>query len=226
MSHILRGRDRLFIREWIILMISTFKKLSLVIIGLLLTALGIKFLSLAKLVFGGTAGIASIFTYGLGHTWGFWFFIVNLPFFYISLKKLGKWFTISSLLSITAISIVRDSLDIVYLPNIPMVFSSLIAGILIGIGVTFVLNNGSSLGGIHILALYFDQTFRINRGITLFISDFLIILSAGFMVGWSRAFVSIISIVVASTIVGRYKKSPIRPMAADATASVPASQAS
>jgi uncharacterized membrane-anchored protein YitT (DUF2179 family) len=211
--------------EWYFQMVGTFKKLCIVIIGLLLTALGIKFLSIGRLVFGGTAGIASIFTYGMGHSWGFWFFIVNLPFFYISLKKLGKWFTVSSLLSITAISIVRDSLDIINLPNLPMVFSSIIAGIMIGIGVTFVLNNGSSLGGIHILALYFDQKFHINRGITIFASDFLIILSAGFMVGWLRAFVSIISIVVASTIIGRYKKSPIKPLVSDPDLSVPASEA-
>ncbi|WP_164985173.1 YitT family protein [Ammoniphilus sp. CFH 90114] len=189
------------------------KRLSLVILGLFLTSLGIKVLSISQLTFGGTAGIATIITFISESSWGFWFFIANLPFFIISLSKLGKWFTISSLLSITGISITRDLLDLLALPEINnMVLGSALAGLLIGVGVTFVLNNGSSLGGIHILALYLDERFKINRGITIFLCDLAIILSAAALVGWINALVSTISIIVASTIIGRYKKSPIKEM--------------
>lgn len=189
------------------------KRLSLVILGLILTSVGIKILSISHLTFGGTAGIASILTYMSDYSWGLWFFIVNLPFFIISLQKLGKWFTISSLLSITAISIIRDALDMIALPEMGnMIAGSFLAGTFIGVGVTLVLNNGSSLGGIHILALYLDEQFKINRGITIFICDVLIIVFAIAMVGWINGLISIISIVVASSIIGRYKKSPIKKM--------------
>jgi uncharacterized membrane-anchored protein YitT (DUF2179 family) len=80
----------------------------------------------------------------------------------------------------------------------------------IGFGVTLVLNNGSSLGGIHILALYLDQKWEINRGISIFVCDLLIIVLAGVLVGWKNALLSVFVIVVASTIIGRYKKSPIK----------------
>jgi uncharacterized membrane-anchored protein YitT (DUF2179 family) len=194
------------------LKIDIFKKLLLVTIGLVLTSVGIKILALSKLTFGGTAGIGTILSYGSQYSWGFWFFIANIPFFIISFQQLGKWFTLSSFMSISAISIIRDSLDFIILPEINIFLASILAGILIGIGITFVLNNGSSLGGIHILALFLDQKLKINRGLSIFICDSLIVLLSALMIGWGTAFISIISIFIASSIVGRYKKSPIKEM--------------
>ncbi|RBW71360.1 YitT family protein [Bacillus taeanensis] len=194
-------------------MYKLIKQLLFVFVGLVLTSLGIKILAVSHLTFGGTAGIATILTFVTEYSWGIWFFIANLPFFFISFQELGKWFSISSLLSITGISLVREIFDqFLIFPELNMIVSSIIAGTLIGIGVTFVLNNGSSLGGIHILALYMDKKFQINRGVVIFICDGLIILAAAMMVGWQRAFISIICITIASTIIGRYKKSPIKEM--------------
>lgn len=192
------------------------KKLVFVLVGLVITSLGLKILSDSLLTFGGTAGIATIFTYLTNISWGVLFFIVNLPFFIISIQHLGIWFTISSLLSITGISLLREWFDL-FIPtfDIHIGGSAIIAGLLIGLGVTFVLNNGSSLGGIHILGLYIDKKFGINRGLVLFVCDSLIILFALAMVGWFKALLSIFCIFIASTIIGRYKKSPIKEMQRD-----------
>ncbi len=195
---------------------STIKKLLFVLLGLVITSLGIKILSNSLLTFGGTAGIATILTYVTNISWGVLFFIVNLPFFFISIQELGKWFTISSLLSITGISFIREGLDL-WFPvfDINIILATVIAGLLIGFGVTFVLNNGSSLGGIHILGLYIDKKFGLNRGIVLFVCDSLIILFAVAIVGWYKGLLSIFCIFIASTIIGRYKKSPIKEMERD-----------
>ncbi|MDV2683523.1 YitT family protein [Alkalihalophilus lindianensis] len=190
-------------------MLERFRVMGLVLVGLILTSLGLRFLAMHDLTFGGTAGLATVLTYMSPWSWGVLFFLVNLPFFLISWTKLGKWFTLSSLLSITAISVIRDLLDVMPFFNVPLWLATALAGICIGIGVTLVLNNGSSLGGIHILALYIDQKWGINRGLTIFISDFLIIVFATLLVGWSQALLSVFVIFVASTIIGRYKKSPI-----------------
>jgi uncharacterized membrane-anchored protein YitT (DUF2179 family) len=190
-------------------MLERFRVMGLVLVGLILTSLGLRFLAMHDLTFGGTAGLATVLTYMSPWSWGMLFFLVNLPFFLISWTKLGKWFTLSSLLSITAISVIRDLLDVMTFFNVPLWLATALAGICIGIGVTLVLNNGSSLGGIHILALYIDQKWGINRGLTIFISDFLIIVFAALLVGWSQALLSVFVIFVASTIIGRYKKSPI-----------------
>ncbi|OIJ18950.1 hypothetical protein BKP45_14580 [Anaerobacillus alkalidiazotrophicus] len=187
------------------------KQLWIVLSGLFLTAFGIKILAQNLLTFGGTAGIATIFTYFTSFSWGLLFLFVNLPFFIISIQQLGKWFTLSSLLSIISISIIRDAFDfIVPAFQISDINATVLAGVFIGIGVTLVLNNGSSLGGIHILALYLDKKFNLNRGFTIFVCDSLIILFAVLYVGWNSAFYSIACIVIASFIIGRYKVSPIK----------------
>jgi uncharacterized membrane-anchored protein YitT (DUF2179 family) len=192
------------------------KKLVFVLLGLVITSLGIKLLADSLLTFGGTAGVATILTYVTNISWGLLFFIVNLPFFFISIQELGKWFTISSLLSITGISFLREWFDL-FIPTfeINIVIAAIIAGLLIGFGVTFVLNNGSSLGGIHILGLYIDKKFGINRGLVLFVCDSFIVLFALAMVGWFKALLSILCIFIASIIIGRYKKSPIKEMERD-----------
>jgi uncharacterized membrane-anchored protein YitT (DUF2179 family) len=186
------------------------KMVILVLLGLFLTSLGLKFLAMHELTFGGTAGLATVLTFVSSWSWGVLFFLVNLPFFLMSLKKLGKWFTISSFMSIIGISFVRDGLEHIPFISVPMWFTTILAGLCIGFGVTLVLNNGSSLGGIHILALYLDQKWEINRGISIFVCDLLIIVLAGVLVGWKNALLSVFVIVVASTIIGRYKKSPIK----------------
>ncbi|MCL7745965.1 YitT family protein [Halalkalibacter alkaliphilus] len=191
-------------------MIERLKMVSLVILGLFLTSIGLKFLALHELTFGGTAGLATVLTFVSPWSWGVLFFLVNLPFFLMSFKKLGKWFTISSFMSIIGISLVRDGLDLLPFFSVPMWLSTILAGLCIGFGVTLVLNNGSSLGGIHILALYLDQKWKVNRGLSIFICDLLIIIFAGLLVGWGNALLSVFVIFVASTIIGRYKKSPIK----------------
>lgn len=190
------------------------KQLFFVLLGLVLTAVGLHLLGIHQLTFGGTAGLATVLTYLTPWSWAVLFFLVNLPFFLMSVKELGKWFTISSFMSITAISIIGDSLTL--LPKIEMMpwLAAIVAGLLIGAGVTFVLNNGSSLGGIHILALYIDHRWGVNRGWTIFVSDLLIVLSAAFLVGWKLALLSVVTIFLASAIIGRYKKSPIKADAA------------
>lgn len=185
------------------------KMVSLVLVGLILTSVGLRLLDMHELTFGGTAGLATVLTFVSSWSWGVLFFLVNVPFFWISIKKLGKWFTISSFMSITAISMIRDGLDLLTFLTLPIWIATIMASLCIGFGVTLVLNNGSSLGGIHILALYMDQRWGINRGWTIFISDFLIIIFAGLLVGWGNAMLSVLTIFIASMIIGRYKKSPI-----------------
>ncbi len=185
-------------------------KIFSILFGLFLTALGIKLLTLHMLTFGGTAGIATILTLLFPISWGLLFFLVNLPFFLISFQQMGKWFTISSFVSIIGISVIRDALDMI-VPAFTFnpVIAAAVAGLFIGVGVSLVLNNGSSLGGIHILALFLDKKLGLNRGLCIFIFDLLILIAAIFLVGLQNAIVSTISIVIASYIIGRYKTSPI-----------------
>lgn len=186
------------------------QKSLLILIGLFLTAIGIKLLNIHTLTFGGTAGIATLVSFMTNWTWGILFLIVNLPFFILSIKKLGWNFSLLTFLCIILISAISDLMDYLMLPLISPIAAAIIAGSLIGIGVSFVLNSGASLGGIHILALYLEQKSNINRGISLFVTDFIIVSSAVVMFGFKNALISIIAITVASFLTGRLK-STVKP---------------
>lgn len=176
-----------------------------ILIGLFLTAIGIKLLNIHTLTFGGTAGIATLVSFMTNWTWGILFLIVNLPFFILSIKKLGWNFSLLTFLCIILISAISDLMDYLALPLISPIAAAIIAGSLIGIGVSFVLNSGASLGGIHILALYLEQKSNINRGISLFVTDFIIVSSAVVMFGFRNALISIIAITIASFLTGKLK---------------------
>lgn len=185
-----------------------------ILIGLFLTAIGIKLLNIHTLTFGGTAGIATLVSFMTSWTWGILFLIVNLPFFILSIKKLGWNFSLLTFLCIILISAISDLMDYLALPLISPIAAAIVAGGLIGIGVSFVLNSGASLGGIHILALYLEQKSNINRGISLFVTDFIIVSSAVVMFGFKNALISIIAITVASFLTGRLK-STVKPSEAE-----------
>jgi uncharacterized membrane-anchored protein YitT (DUF2179 family) len=184
---------------------SKFYKSILIILGLFLTAAGIKLLTVHSLTFGGTAGVATLGAFMSEWSWGILFLTVNLPFFVLSIKKLGWTFSLSTFLCILLISIISDLMDYVHFPMTSPVLAAVIAGILIGIGVSFVLNSGASLGGIHILALYLEQKSDINRGVSLFVTDFIIVSSAVVMFGFKNALISIIAITIASFLTGKLK---------------------
>ncbi|MBY6036004.1 YitT family protein [Fictibacillus nanhaiensis] len=182
-----------------------YQKIITILIGLFLTAAGMKVLTVNSLTFGGTAGIATLGSFVSDWSWGILFLIVNLPFFILSIRKLGWTFSLSTFLCILLISVVSDLMDYIHVPTIAPVLASIIAGTLIGVGVSFVLNSGASLGGIHILAIYLEQKSDINRGLSLFVTDFIIVSSVVVIVGFKNALVSIISITIASYIAGKLK---------------------
>jgi len=187
------------------------KTVTLLLVGIFMTAFGVKLLSAGTLTFGGTAGVAFLLSYVSPYPWAFWFLIVNLPFFWLSYRVLGSRFTLSTFLSIVGTSLAQQGLDTIMDAPAPMhpMAAAVASGMLIGIGISFVLNNGSSLGGVQIFALVLDRKFRINRGTTIFVSDALIVLTAAWLLGWNEAVASIVSIAVASYIIGRYRRAPV-----------------
>ena len=62
--------------------------------GTLFIALGTLMFSQAKLLTGGTAGIALLISYLTGWPFGPVFFAVNLPFYLFAWKQMGKGFTL------------------------------------------------------------------------------------------------------------------------------------
>ncbi|GHB73317.1 membrane protein [Psychrosphaera saromensis] len=182
-----------------------------IIEGCFLVALGFFFLQSSSLLIGGTGGLAAITNNLYEISLGTWFFLINLPFFVIALKQMGKSFTFKSIVSIALVSVLSDALSsMIVIDVIPLWLAAIIAGGLMGIGLLLVFRNGASLGGVNILALYLEKHYGIHTGKVIFIIDMIILTIAFQVYSVEQVLYSVIASLVLTSVIGRYhKKAPI-----------------
>jgi uncharacterized membrane-anchored protein YitT (DUF2179 family) len=181
------------------------KKLLYIFIGCLLTSLGIVILKDSHIVTGGTAGLSLSLSYLTNLPFSILFFVVNLPFYIFSIIRMGWRFTLSTVGSVTLLSLLAALEQWIPAISIPMLVGSIFGGFIIGIGVTMVFLNGSSLGGANILALFLQKRFNINPGKVNFLFDLTVVLSSIYTVGATKGIFSIISIAVTSKVISYFK---------------------
>ena len=134
--------------------------------GGLVSALGLFCLSSAGLLTGSTAGVAFLLHYAIGVNFGLAFFVVNLPFFYLSLKQLGPAFTIKTFIAIALTSLLTNLQPRLFeVAHINPFWSALLGGILLGFGLLALYRHRASLGGVGILGIYLQERFGIRAGL-------------------------------------------------------------
>jgi uncharacterized membrane-anchored protein YitT (DUF2179 family) len=122
--------------------------------GVVVASLGLRLLSAAGAVTGGTAGLALL----LGHVlpWGFGtiYVVVNLPFLLLAGLRKGWGFAIRSVVAIALVSALT-ALTPAALPleHLAPVYGTLVGNLLLGLAVLFLFRHGASLGGFTIVAL-------------------------------------------------------------------------
>src|SRR6218665_1765838 len=133
-----------------------------IFISAMVAALGLYLLNHVGLLTSGTAGVAFLLHYAFDIPFGILFFVVNLPFYYLSFRRLGIAFsakTFAAILLVSAITeLERRFLVIQYLDPF---WAALLGGILIGFGLLGLYRHRASLGGIGILAIYIHDHFKI-----------------------------------------------------------------
>jgi len=161
---------------------SLFEDAQGVFTGTVLAALGVMLLSKAGLVTGGVAGMAFLLHYALGWSFGFGFFLINLPFYYLAYRRMGKAFTIKTFASVALLSLLTQYqprlLEIGY---IDPVWAAVLGGLLIGMGMLALFRHRASLGGIGILALYLQDRFKWRAGLVQLAIDLVILCMAFFV---------------------------------------------
>jgi len=116
----------------------------------------VSFLNPNSIITGGGVGIAQLL-YALfpSITLGIWIAIVSVPLILIGMSFFGKGFVIRTLFSIALISLFTDLLKEVYLvpaSTNETILASIFGGLLVGLGVGFVMLGKASTGGTTILA--------------------------------------------------------------------------
>jgi uncharacterized membrane-anchored protein YitT (DUF2179 family) len=170
----------------------------LITIGAILMGVGLEiFLVPNQVIDGGIVGISIMLSHLTGVKLGLIIFLLNIPFFFIGYKQIGKTFAISTLYGIFILSITTALLHPVPAFTQDILLASVFGGIVLGIGVGIVIRYGGSLDGSEVLAILANKRLPFSVGEIIMFINLFILGSAGFVFTWDRAMYSLIAYFVA-----------------------------
>ncbi|GAA5345583.1 uncharacterized membrane-anchored protein YitT (DUF2179 family) [Planifilum fimeticola] len=174
------------------------KRAVLIAIGAMLAAVGLElFLVPNNIIDGGIVGISIILSHLTGMKLGILIFFLNLPFFYIGYKQIGKTFALSTFFAVGLLSVGTALLHSIDEVTDDPLLATVFGGIILGMGVGFVIRYGGSLDGTEILAILFNKRLPFSVGQIVMFFNIFILGSAGFVFGWDRAMYSLIAYFIA-----------------------------
>jgi uncharacterized membrane-anchored protein YitT (DUF2179 family) len=163
----------------------------------MIAALGLALMGSAGLVASGTAGVAFVLHYLTGYSFGLFYTIVNMPFYILSLKRLGRAFTLKTFLAVGLTSIITEVQPrFLSIESIDPIWTAVIAGILLGFGLLGLYRHRASLGGVGILAVYLQDRFGWRAGLVQLAFDCFVLAAAFTVAPPFIVFCSVIGAVV------------------------------
>ena len=181
------------------------------LVGTLFVALGVTFYTQAMLLTGSTAGLAFLLQYATGWRFGFWFFVINLPFYWLAVRRMGWSFTLRTFVAIGLVSLFSElTAGWIRIAWLQPFYAALMGGSLIGIGMLVLFRHRTSLGGINILALFLQDRYGWRAGYVQLGIDALIMLVGLLVLPMERVGLSVLGAVALNLIIalnhkpGRY----------------------
>lgn len=174
------------------------KRFSFITLGAILMAVALElFLVPNKLLDGGIVGISIMASHLLKLPLGLFIFLLNIPFFYLGYKQIGKTFALSTLYAITILSIGTALLHPVPPFADEKFLVTIFGGVILGLGVGLVIRYGGSLDGTEILAILINNKSPFSVGEIVMVINFFIYVAAGFIFTWESAMYSVIAYFIA-----------------------------
>jgi uncharacterized membrane-anchored protein YitT (DUF2179 family) len=177
-------------------------KVLFIMVGATLYSVGLEiFLIPNHLIDGGVVGISIMANHFTSVPLGLLTFILNIPFFIIGYKQIGKTFAIS-----TAFSVICYSIGVSILKPIPgithdILLASVFGGIIVGLGIGIIIRNGGSTDGTEVVAIILDKRINFSLGEIIMFFNFFILVSAGLIFGFDRAMYSLIAYFIAVKVI-------------------------
>ncbi|WP_292933438.1 YitT family protein [Noviherbaspirillum sp.] len=145
---------------------TMFEDMQALVAGTLLVSLGVALLGKAHLITGGTVGIAFLLHYVTGISFGKLFFAINLPFYYLAVKKMGWKFTVKTFGAVFLLSMFSELLPLVIkVDMLNPLYAAVMGGLLAGVGLLVLFRHKASLGGINVLVLFLQERYGLRAGL-------------------------------------------------------------
>ncbi|GFH41921.1 membrane protein [Lactococcus hodotermopsidis] len=182
------------------------QKLSASIVYAILSSVALNFFFQPGHVYSsGITGLAQIFTTLSVKLLGFnlpvavTLYLLNLPLLVLAWLKIGKRFTIYTVITVTLSSIFIRIIPEYTLATDPII-NAVFGGAVMGAGVGYALRSGISSGGTDIISLYIRKKTGRQVGSISMIFNAGIMLIAGILFGWEYMLYSLLTIFVSSRV--------------------------
>jgi uncharacterized membrane-anchored protein YitT (DUF2179 family) len=159
----------------------------------LFISLGYGLLSHARLLSGGTAGLALLLTRLTPFTFGQLFVALNLPFFWLAVRQMGWAFTLKTFAAIGAVSLCADWLHLVVaFHRLEPLYAAVMGGSCIGIGLLILFRHQACLGGLNVLAIWLQERRVVRAGVFQLAVDGLVLAASLLVVPPTTILLSVI----------------------------------
>ena len=174
-------------------------------LGAMIAAFALEgFLIPNKIIDGGIMGIAIMTSYKTAFPLGWCIFLLNLPFIFLALQKMGKLFVVFTFYAVSILSV-----GVSFMPqwlNHKHVSDPFLAcifgGLILGAGVGLVLRSNSSLDGTEILSMRLSKKFSFSVGEIIMFFNLFIFIAAGFVYNnWQSSMYSMITYFIAYRVI-------------------------
>jgi uncharacterized membrane-anchored protein YitT (DUF2179 family) len=165
--------------------------------GTLFVAFGVVMFSHAGLLTGGTAGLALLIHYATGWNFGLVLVMVNVPFYALAWRRMGRAFTLKTMLAVALLAVMANFLPkLISFGVLSPLFTAVMGGLLMGVGILMLFRHRASLGGFNVLALYLQDHFGWRAGRVQMAMDASIVLASFAVVDWQHVAMSVLGAVM------------------------------
>ena len=175
-------------------LLDNFLSFLLITLGATLAALALEiFLVPNNIIDGGIIGISIMISYITKVKLSILTFVLNIPFLILGYKQLGKSFLIKAAYAMLVFSILLEQFKPVPELTNDILLATVFGGVLLGIGVGFVIKFGACLDGTEVVAILINKKTSFSVGQVVMFLNFFIYSTSGLLFGWDRALYSILT---------------------------------
>ena len=170
-------------------------------LGAMIAAFALEcFLLPNDIIDGGVIGISMMISYITKWNLGLIIFVINLPFIYLAIQKMGKTFVFNVFYGVTMLSIFVNVLSGFHVTEAQLL-ATVFGGVILGVGVGIILRNNAALDGTEILAVRLAKKIGFSVGEIIMFFNVFIYTAAGFLYGWDSAMYSILTYFIAYRVI-------------------------
>ena len=161
---------------------SLFEDIQALCVAPLFCAFAILLFREAGLLTGGTVGIAFLIHYLTGWAIGPVLFAINLPFYALAARAMGRDFMLKTFIAVSLMSLYTELLPkVISFASVDRAFAGIMAGFMAGVGILMLIRHRASLGGLGILVIHLQNTRGWRAGKLQMAADVAILSSAIFV---------------------------------------------